>query len=93
MSSKCTTGRVLEAKIIGGAFRDDVVLIPRIALQPKDGEFPFQCRRRQFSDVFAHGELHVAASRVAHPDNIRFALQRYPRCTWTKNIVYKQVIE
>ena len=41
-------GRVLQAKIIGGLYRDNIVLIPRIALQPKDGEFPFEWRRRQF---------------------------------------------
>ena len=39
---------LLQAKIIGGVFRDNVVLIPRIALQPKDGDFPFEWRRRQF---------------------------------------------
>ena len=112
-------GRVLQAKIIGGIHRDNIVLISRIALQPKDGEFPFDWRRRRLSvricfamtinksqgqtleragiylaeDVFAHGKLYVAASRVSHPGHIRFALQRFPACTWTKNIVYEQVID
>lgn len=41
-------GRVLEAQIIGGQFDGNIVFIPRIALQPKDGDFPFEWRRRQF---------------------------------------------
>ena len=108
-------GRVLQAKIIGGLYRDNIVLIPRIALQPKDGEFPFDWCRRHFpvrvcfamtinksqgqtleragiylpEDVFAHGQLYVAASHASHPDHIRFALQRILQCTWTKNTVYK----
>ena len=41
-------GRVLQARIIGGQFNGNVVLIPRIALRPKDGDFPFDWQRRQF---------------------------------------------
>ena len=85
--------RVLRAKIMAGQFSGDVVLIPRIALQPKDGEYPFEWCRQQFrirpcfamtinksqgqtlerariflaDDVFAHGQLHVAASLTCLP--------------------------
>ena len=111
-------GCLLQAAIIGGQFDGDVVLIPRIACYPKDGDFPFEWRRRQFpvrlcfamtinksqgqtlqragiylsKDVFAHVQLYGAASRVSHPDNIRFALKHFPRSSVTKNIVCRDVI-
>ena len=37
-----------QAKIIGGVYRYNIILIPRIAMQPRDGEYPFEWRRRQF---------------------------------------------
>ena len=39
---------LLECKIVGGEYRDRRVLIPRVSLQPKDREFPFEWSRRQF---------------------------------------------
>ena len=39
---------LLECKIVGGEHRNRLVLIPRITLQPKEREFPFEWNRRQF---------------------------------------------
>ena len=39
---------LLECSIAGGEFNSRVVLIPRINLKPKDGEFAFEWSRRQF---------------------------------------------
>ena len=45
-------------------------------------------------EVFTHGQLYVACSRVSHPDNLRFALMRVSnRSQFTAvNIVYKEVL-
>ena len=40
-------------------------------------------------EVFAHGQLYVAASRVSPPHHIRFALLRFPRYTWTEHCVQR----
>ena len=45
-------------------------------------------------EVFTHGQLYVACSRVSSPDHLRFALMRDPNklhCT-ALNIVYKEVL-
>ena len=39
---------LMECRIVGGEFCNRRVLIPRIALKPKDKEFPFEWSRRQF---------------------------------------------
>ena len=42
---RCIDGKLLECKVVGS---ERVVLIPRITLIPKVGEFPFEWQRRQF---------------------------------------------
>ena len=39
---------LLECIIAGGEYANRVVLIPRVTLQPKEKEFPFEWSRRQF---------------------------------------------
>ena len=39
---------LMECRIVGGEFCNRRVLIPRIALKPKEKEFPFEWSRRQF---------------------------------------------
>ena len=45
-------------------------------------------------EVFTHGQLYVACSRVSHPDNLRFALMRESNRSQfiAVNIVYKEVL-
>ena len=45
---KIHRNHLLECKIVGGEYRNRVVLIPRITLRPKDREYPFEWSRRQF---------------------------------------------
>ena len=45
-------------------------------------------------EVFTHGQLYVACSRVSQPNNLRFALMRDPKSTQCTavNIVYREVL-
>ena len=45
---KIHKNHLLECKIVGGEHGNRTVLIPRITLQPKEREFPFEWSRRQF---------------------------------------------
>ena len=45
-------------------------------------------------EVFGHGQLYVASSRVGHPDNIMFAIkpqQGFPPNA-TRNVVYREIL-
>ena len=48
------------------------------------------------SEVFGHGQLYVACSRVSAPHQLRFAIMRDPEASdnmkRTKNIVYKEIL-
>ena len=44
------------------------------------------------NQCFAHGQLYVAASRVGHPDHIRFAVAAEDGDFLAKNVVYKEVL-
>ena len=46
------------------------------------------------SQVFTHGQLYVACSRVTSPDFLKFALMSQPNQSryTTNNIVYKEVL-
>jgi hypothetical protein len=43
-------------------------------------------------DCFSHGQLYVAASRVGHPDHIKFITKQDQNQYVTKNIVYQQIL-
>ena len=44
--------------------------------------------------VFTHGQLYVACSRVGNPDNLKFALNKDKdnKVETSKNVVYSEVL-
>jgi len=108
---------VIEAIILVGTHRGQIVMIPRIDFIPENKELPFQYRRRQFpirvcyamtinkaqgqtvgivgldltGEVFAHGQLYVALSRVKNARSLKVLLDVETQGR-TKNIVYSEVL-
>ena len=103
--------RILECLI---SHSNRKVLIPRIKLIPREGEFPFDWERRQFPvipafamtinksqgqtmkvvglylkpEVFTHGQLYVAFSRVRNPESLQIA----STANLIQNVVYRDVL-